>query len=64
MKNTEIRQMIKDKNLMLWEVAAAYGITDTNFSRLLRFELTGEKRQRVLDAIEKAVAEKEREKNA
>ncbi len=52
--NTEIRSAIRDAGLRLWEVADCYGVTDSNFYRLLRHELTGEKRERVLAAIEKA----------
>lgn len=62
--NDDIKQLIKSKGLRQWQVALQYGLTDGNFTRLLRYELSSEKRQRVLDAIEKAVAEKEREKNA
>ena len=51
MENLNIRQKIKEAGLKQWEVAEAYGISEGNFSRLMRRELSPERRQRVLDAI-------------
>ena len=53
MENLNIRQKIKEAGLKQWEVAEAYGISEGNFSRLMRRELSPERRQRVLDAIER-----------
>lgn len=52
--NKEIREVIKDSGLKMYQVAHVYGVTDGNFSRLLRFELSADKRKLVLEAIEKA----------
>ncbi|MFB9218848.1 hypothetical protein [Kurthia sibirica] len=52
--NTDIRKAIEDSGLKYYQVAHAYGLTDSNFSRLLRFELPKEKRERVLEAIKTA----------
>lgn len=52
MKNIEIRNKIAEKRLRYYEVAAALGITNSTFSNWLRFELSAEKRERVLRAIE------------
>ena len=52
--NEDIKQMIKSKGLRQWQVALQYGLSEGNFTKLLRYELSNEKRQRVLDAIEKA----------
>ena len=52
--NEGIKQIIRTAGLFQWEVAEAYGLSDSRFSVLLRHELTGEKRERVLAAIEKA----------
>lgn len=52
MKNIEIRNKIAEKRLRYYEVAAALGITNSTFSNWLRFELSAEKRERVLQAIE------------
>ena len=53
MENLNIRQKIKEAGLKQWEVAEAYGISEGNFSRLMRRELSPERRQRVLDVIER-----------
>ncbi len=58
MANTQIREAIQKAGLKQWEVADAYGINEGNFCRLLRHELTDDRRQRVEAAIEKAKAEK------
>ena len=52
--NIEIREKIKAAGLYMWQVADALGIQDSNFSRLLRKELSERDRARVLAAIEKA----------
>jgi len=49
--NIEIRQAINDKRLKYYEVADALGIHAESLSRMLRKELDGEQKQRVLDAI-------------
>ena len=59
MANEAIRNAIRDAGLKQWEVADAYGLCEGNFCRLLRHELTDERRQRVEAAIEKAKAGKE-----
>ena len=59
MANEAIRNAIREAGLKQWEVADAYGLCEGNFYRLLRHELTDERRQRVEAAIEKAKAGKE-----
>ncbi len=49
--NIEIRQAINDKRLKYYEVADALGIHAESLSRMLRKELDGEQKQKVLDAI-------------
>lgn len=51
-KNQDIRDSILKNNLKYWMVAAAYGMTDGNFSRLLRRELTKEEKEKILKIIE------------
>lgn len=57
MFNKDIRQMIKKSGLKYWQVAEVYGLTDGNFSRLLRKELTFDEKAKVFEAID--VAKKE-----
>ena len=47
MNNADIRQEAKDAGLKLWQIADKYGISDTNFSRKLRKELSDEQKTRI-----------------
>ena len=51
MVNEDVRQAIKEANLKYWQVANAYGLTDGNFSRLLRNGLSEEKREKIMCII-------------
>ena len=51
MKNAQIKQLAKEKGIKLWQVAEVYGISDGNFSRLLRKELPKEKEEKILSII-------------
>lgn len=59
-KNQEIRNCIIKNNLRFWQIADKLNINDGNFSRLLRKELTKEKKEEILNIIEQL---KEEEKN-
>ena len=50
--NIDIRKAINNANLRYWEVAKEYGLTDSNFTRLLRFELSEDKRAKIMKIIE------------
>ena len=52
--NQDIRSTITDLGLNYYHIAKEYGLSDANFSRLLRFELEDEKKQRIYKAIEVA----------
>lgn len=58
MHGKEIRKLIIESNLKLWEVARAYGVTDSYFSKLLRYEFSDENTKRVLNIIESLKKEK------
>lgn len=47
MKNIDIRNEVASANLRLWQVAEQLGITDGNFSRKLRKELSEDEKQRI-----------------
>ena len=51
--NLEIRNAIIKFNLKQWEVAEKYGLSESNFSRLLRRELPSDKKKKVIDIINK-----------
>lgn len=57
MNNKDIRKAIVTSGLKYWQVADKYGLTDSNFSRLLRKELPKEKKEKVFKAIEEAKKE-------
>lgn len=59
MCNKEIRTAAKNAGVRLWQVAAAYGISDGNFSRKLRKELPQEEKEKVLAIIDRLAQEKQ-----
>lgn len=59
MHNKEIRSAAKNAGVRLWEVAAAYGINDGNFSRKLRRELPQDEKGKILAIIDRLVQEKQ-----
>ena len=59
MHNKEIRAAAKNAGICLWEVAEAYGISDSNFSRKLRKELPQEEKDKILDMIDKLAKERQ-----
>lgn len=52
MRNKEIRDYARIKDVKLWQIAGKLGICDSNFSRLLRYELKEEKKQEILKIID------------
>lgn len=60
MNNTEIRSVAKKAGVRLWEVAAAYGINDGNFSRKLRKELPQGEKEKIFVIIDQ-LAQKKKE---
>lgn len=51
MNGSEIKEKILGAGLKLWQVAYAYGVTDSNFSRLLRKDFTDEQTEKILSII-------------
>lgn len=50
--NMDIRNAAKKAGVLLWEVAAACGVNDGNFSRKLRQELPQEEKEKILSIID------------
>ena len=50
--NQEIRQKIKEAGLKQWQVAKKCGVNEYTFIRWLRDELTVQRRNAILEAIE------------
>lgn len=57
--NMGIRERAKEAGVRLWEVAAAYGINDGNFSRKLRKELLNAEKEKILEIIDRLAQEKQ-----
>lgn len=53
MKNQDIRRAAQAAGVKLWQIADALGITDASFSRMLRKELSDEKKTEIFGIIEK-----------
>lgn len=56
MLNSDIRTAIEQANIKYWEVAKEYGLSDGNFSRKLRSELSKAEKQKIFDIISKLKA--------
>lgn len=56
MNNIDIRQIIKAHRLHHYEIADHIGISESTFCVWLRNELTGERREKVMRAIEELTA--------
>ena len=63
MPNEAIKEYAKISGVKLWQVAEAMGMLDSNFSKLLRHNLSKEKENQICSIIDKLAAES-REENA
>ena len=57
MCNKDIRDYARIKDVRLWEIANKLNLCDSNFSRLLRHELSDEKKAEIKDIIDKLTSE-------
>jgi predicted XRE-type DNA-binding protein len=57
-RNQDIKDICKTKRVRLWRVAEAMGIRDSELSRLLRYEITAEKRAEILNTIDRLSLQK------
>ena len=60
-RNAEIKKLVQRHGVYLWEVAAELGMKDSNFSRMLRYELSEKEKNRIIQAVHKIVAERDAE---
>lgn len=56
MNGQDIKRLILDSGLKIWQVAYAFGITDSNFSRKLRKEFSEADTEKVLSIIDELKA--------
>ena len=52
MSGVEIKKRIHAAGLRVWQVADAFGVADTTFSKKLRYSFSDEDTQKVLSIIE------------
>lgn len=59
MKNNDIREAAKKAGVFLWQIAAEYGVNDSNFSRKLRHELPAAEKEKIFAIIKQLAKEDE-----
>lgn len=52
MQNSNIKNYAQKKRVKLWEIAEVLKISDANFSRKLRKQLSAEETQKILEIID------------
>ncbi len=60
MKNLDIRKAIERSNIKYWQIADKLGMTDGNFSRLLRKELEISDKEVIFNIIKELKEDKEK----
>lgn len=58
MKNIDVRNYASSLGVKLWEIAEKLNIHDSNFSRILRKELTQEKKEELKNVIDEIAKER------
>lgn len=58
MCNLDIRRKAKEKNIFLWQIAAALGFSEPTMTRKMRRELSEDEKKKFLEAIDKIAANK------
>ena len=56
MRNKDIRDYARIKDVRLWMIAEKLNMQDSNFSRMLRKELPGEKKKEIFAIIDELAA--------
>ncbi len=51
MNNTDIRKYAKSHGVRLWQIADELGISEITMSRKLRYELSEDEKQKILEII-------------
>ncbi len=51
-RNKDLRDYMKDKKIPMWRVAERLGIVDSTFSRMLRYEISEDKRNQIIKATD------------
>lgn len=59
MTGKEVKKMITESGLKCWQVAEAWGLCDSNFSRRLRKPFSEEEVRRLKDIIKNLIEQRE-----
>ena len=59
--NSFVRKYAKGKGVLLWQIAEALGMRDSNFSKLLRHPLTEAKENEICAIIDKLADQKRKD---
>lgn len=56
---TQIKQYSKSKGIPMWKIAKEYGLSDSNFSRMLRYDdkISENKKRKIYEIIDELAAE-------
>lgn len=57
--NQDIRNHARESGVYLWEVAAQMGISEPTITRMMRRDVSVEKREQLLHVIDEIAAQKE-----
>lgn len=52
-RNKEIREYIKSRKVPMWRIAERLGIADSSFSRMLRYEISEEKKTKIYEIADR-----------
>lgn len=58
MNNEQLRAVMRENNIYMWQVAKKLNVYETSFSKWFREELSEERKQQVLSAIEEIKLER------
>lgn len=64
MANEKVRAAARQAGVKLWELASECGVTDSTFSKQLRFDFSAEKERQVMAAINQIAVRKAARKGA
>lgn len=53
MANQDIRELMKENRVYIWEVAQLYGCAESTFIKKLRVELSQEEKDKIIAIIDK-----------
>lgn len=59
MPNDWLRELAKINDIKLWQIAEKIGISDTTFSKMLRKELSIDKKNLIINTINEIITDRE-----